>query len=83
MKKKVEEIQDSQGEEFVQEFDFYLDLPEGTERWFPEKGENEKDVKGRHFFDIVPFWVGPKYPTGKKGSKRGRNIDTNCDKDDL
>lgn len=83
MKKKFEEVQETQGEEYTSVGDFYLDLPEGTKRWFPEIGDDAKDDKGMHFFDIIPFVVGDKYPTGTKGGKKGRNIDINVEEGDL
>lgn len=83
MKEKVEKVMDSQGEDFVPEYDFYLDLPEGTERWFPSTGKKAKDDEARHFFNIIPYWVGPNYPTSKKGGRKGRFIDVSCNEDDL
>lgn len=40
-------------------FDFYLELPDGTNRWFPKA---EPEGEG-HFFDLVLFQATEKYPT--------------------
>lgn len=68
----------------VKTFDFYLELPEGTKRWFPEDGDGSKEKPGEYFFDIVPYVVGKKYPTEKWVNRKGRRvIDRNCNEGDL
>lgn len=67
----------------VKTFDFFLELPERTKRWFPEtagqKDSDGNEHSGEHFFDIVPFFVGSKYPTESWVNKKGRRvIDANC-----